>query len=64
MYSRIYMYNILSQLHGYCVLFFLITQYIAICPKTFRNRVCRSQTLGCRGYIQWHISYSIECLMY
>ena len=32
--------------------FFLITQYIAICPKTFSNRVCRSQTLACRGYIQ------------
>jgi len=22
-----------------CVIFFLITQYIAICPKTFSNRV-------------------------
>jgi hypothetical protein len=37
--------------------FFFLSQYIAICPITFNNRIWQSQTLASREYIQWYISY-------
>jgi len=38
-------------------LFFLSPSIIAICPRTFCNRVWRSLLMACRKYIQWCISY-------
>jgi len=37
--------------------FFLSPSIIAICPRTFSNRVWRSLLMACRKYIQWYISY-------
>ena len=37
--------------------FFLSPSVIAICPRTFSNRVWRSLLMACRKYIQWCISY-------
>ena len=36
---------------------FLSPSIIAVCPRTFSNRVWRSLLMACRKYIQWHISY-------
>jgi hypothetical protein len=35
---------------------FFVSQNIAICPKTFSNRVWQSLLTACRRYIQWYSS--------
>jgi len=46
---------------------FLFPNIIAICPRTFSNRVWRSLLMACRKYIQWCISYiklnHIDCIV-
>ena len=54
---RYHQYDVHQPVTGWKFVFLFITQYIAICPKTFSNRVWQSQTLACRKYIQWYISY-------
>ena len=39
------------------IYYFLSPSIIAICPRTFSNRVWRSLLMACRKYIQWCISY-------